>query len=117
MWARNASIFETRSWANALTDCNGLTLGGHNDWRLPNVKELQSLIDFAFYRPALSNDAGTGKWLEGNAFTGVQSNAYWTSTTYAANTGYAWGVSLYNGYVYDGHKSNTYYVWPVRGGQ
>ena len=118
MWARNANIFGAKSsWANALAECNDLTLGGHNDWRLPNVKELQSLIDFAFYSPALSNAAGTGKWSEGNAFTGVQSAFYWSSTTYAGYMTLAWYVHLGSVFVYGDYKTSTHSVWPVRGGQ
>ena len=81
--------------------------------RLPNVKELQSLIDFAYYSPALSSASGTSQWTEGgNAFSGVQSRYYWSSTTYSSNTSYAWGVDLDDGYVSYGSKADTYYVWP-----
>jgi hypothetical protein len=42
------------------------------DWRLPNVREMHSLIDFGFLSPALSNIAGTAQWTEGDAFSSVQ---------------------------------------------
>ena len=62
------------SWENALAFCNALHSGvcGLNDssvvgdWRLPNIRELFSLIDLAYSIPALSNDAGTGKWVSGD---------------------------------------------------
>ena len=41
---------------------------------------------------------------------------YWASTTLAVTVD-AWGVYLYDGYVGYGAKSDTVYVWPVRGGQ
>ncbi|NIO68243.1 MAG: DUF1566 domain-containing protein, partial [Anaerolineae bacterium] len=44
------------------------------DWRLPNVRELQSLIDYGRQTPALPS---------GHPFTGVQSSLYWSSTTHA----------------------------------
>ena len=53
----------------------------------------------------------------GHPFTGVQSDYYWTSTTYADLTSIAWYVYLRGGYVYDNDKLYSYYVWPVRGGQ
>ena len=53
----------------------------------------------------------------GHPFTGVQLSDYWTSTTYAPNTLFAWTVSLDVGYVLYGDKTVTHYVWPVRGGQ
>ena len=113
-------------WANALTFCNGLEDGecglsdgsSAGDWRLPNLKELYSLLDFAFHSPALSNTAGTAKWTNDNAFTGVQTNDYWSSTTIARLSGSAWRVDLGNGNVnHDTKGGGSYFVWPVRGGQ
>ena len=51
------------------------------------------------------------------AFTGVQSNNYWSSTTNANNTSNAWNVNLNNGNVNNNNKTNSNYVWPVRGGE
>ncbi len=132
IWLKNANYkntdgeFGTATWANALSFCNdlahgmcGLTDGSSaGDWRLPNVKELQSLIDFAYSRPALSNAAGTARWVEGgDAFSDVQLNNYWSSTASATNTSNAWYVNLYYGNVGYYNKTSNYYVWPVRGGQ
>ena len=75
-------------------------------WRLPNVKELESLIDFGQVNPALP---------PGHPFSGVQSNNYWSSTSLGFNPIGAWGVRLVDGVL--GSKPNTFYVWPVRGGQ
>jgi len=116
VWLENANCFGTRNWAGALSDANGLATGycgltdgsSAGDWRLPNVRELQSLIDYGEYGPALP---------DGHPFTGVQSSYYWSSTTFAINTSYAWYVHLNIGNVYGGNGSNGYYVWPVRGGQ
>jgi len=52
------------------------TAGTFADWRLPNIKEMQSLIHFGFLLPALSNAIGMDKWTEGDAFSGVQSESY-----------------------------------------
>ena len=51
-----------------------------------------------------------------SGFAGVQSNNYWSSTTNASNTDNAWNVNLNNGNVNWNNKTNTNYVWPVRGG-
>jgi hypothetical protein len=75
------------------------------DWRLPTKSELYGLANGT--EPVRSSSM--------RAFTGVQSDFYWSSTTYASNTSYAWYVYMYNGYagIYY-HKANHFYVWPVR---
>ena len=50
------------------------------------------------------------------AFSGVQSNNYWSSTTNATNPNNAWNVNLNNGNTNNNNKTNTNFVWPVRGG-
>ena len=122
----------TATWKIALTFCNtlksgqcGLTDGStEGQWRLPNRFELESLLYLAYGgnspKVALSNDAGTGMWVNGDvgsSFTDVQSVYYWSSTTHAVGTGDAWYVNLSDGSVYYDGKMNARYVWPVRGGQ
>jgi hypothetical protein len=103
-------------WQSALDFVAGMTVtgsysncaAGFSDWRLPNVRELHSLIDFSQDSPALPS---------GHPFTGVQLGNYWSSTTHADNTSWAWAVVLYDGFVSFADKALTFYVWPVRGGQ
>ncbi len=116
IWLQNANVFGPKAWVQALTDCatldsgeGGLTDGSaEGDWRLPNVKELYSLIDLGSAGPALPS---------GHPFTGVSNNACWSSSTYAVNTASALNVYLNAGFVSLDSKTATYYVWPVRGGQ
>jgi hypothetical protein len=116
IWMKNASAFGTKNWADALTTANTLASGsgGLNDgskagdWRLPNPRELQSLIDFGRFTPALP---------EGHPFTGVDSTLYyWSSTTYAFLTSLAWAVHLSDGIQYNRNKNDSENVWCVRGG-
>lgn len=125
IWLRNANCFGPRIWEQALTDCNGLANGqcgltdgsSGGDWRLPNRREIFSLIDDKYYEPALSNSAGTGQWTHGDPFTNLIPNAiYWSSTTYAGSS-HAWFVAMSYGGVEGYYKGGTFYVWPVRGGQ
>ena len=125
IWLKNADCDGVKTWGEALGDCNTLANGTCGlmdgsvayDWRLPNLKELQSLIHYGAWDPALPNTAGTGQWFEDNPFTNVQSGDYWSSTTCAGGTGGAWYVLLGNGFVSYKIKSSGYcYVWPVRGG-
>ena len=98
----------TYSWRNALLQSENLTLAGHSDWRLPNRNELQSLVDYSRYYPAINT----------TYFPGTVSSYYWSSSTIAGSTNSAWLVYFGHGSVNDdGSKSYSYYVRAVRAGQ
>jgi uncharacterized protein DUF1566 len=118
VWLKNANCFGQRTWSQALTDANGLASGACSltdgsvagAWRLPNARELQSLINLQITFPALT---------PGHPFTGVQSIYTWTSTTYVVPGQQNYGIAVHmgNGYVQPDIKTSPWYVWPVRGGQ
>jgi len=108
----------TFTWANALlavAALNSNSYAGYTDWRLPNVKELQSIVNYGNWSPAIGESTVGGSGT-GAPFTNTQSNNYWSSTTYAYNTTLAWYVYFTFGSVSYGAKTNTFYVRPVRGG-
>ncbi|CAN2042770.1 exported hypothetical protein [Candidatus Magnetomoraceae bacterium gMMP-15] len=105
MWQQATS--DRMNWKDALAYCENLTLGGYSDWRLPNIKELVSIIDLKNYYPAIDTIH----------FPDTVSSYYWSSVSYAANTNRAWVVYFHSGGD-DGHnKSNSDYVRAVRSGQ
>lgn len=124
IWMKNANRFGRKVWEEACDDCAGLAGDGGEltdgsvagDWRLPNVKELESLVHYGYCELALSNTAGTGQWASDDPFFNVQDFRYWSSTTSAVYAGYAWHVNITYGYVRDFDKSEYYDVWCVRGG-
>ena len=79
----------------------------YTDWRVPNRRELRSLIDRSKHSPALP---------AGHPFEGLIQEQYWSSTTAAHNLDSAWGVSLGDGSVTEAAKTGLHAVWPVRGG-
>ncbi len=121
MWLRNPDA-TGRDWTNAIDSCNALDgaggRGGHTDWRLPNRKELESLIECRYFGPPLPNTIGTGQGAEGDPFIGIQAfESYWSSTAYAAITGAVWAISLYDGALVNINITSERCVWPVRTGQ
>ena len=93
-------------WQDAINYCENLTLGDYNDWRLPNINELTSIVDDTKVNPSLSP-----------VFKFFASYGYWSSTTRAGSSGYAWIVSFYYGYQYYYNKNYSSYVRCVRAGQ
>ncbi len=103
MWQQQGPDSEM-IWKEALGYCEGLSLAGHNDWRLPSREELRSIVDHGTYDPAI--DTGY--------FPDTHSSHYWSATTFAKFTKYAWSVSFNRGYDDYYTKSSSRYVRAVR---
>ena len=106
MW-QQATADTRMTWKEALSYCEGLSLAKHTDWRLPNKKELQSIVAYGAYNPAIDNDY----------FPDTMSSGYWASTTPAGNINRAWNYDFGDGNDYGRKKASSYYVRAVRGGQ
>jgi Protein of unknown function (DUF1566) len=97
----------------------GSGFAGHTDWRLPNVKELQSIVNYGTFSPAVSLAfntncvAGTTTILTGSC---TAASFYWSSTTDAKVPTGAWLVSFGFGNVFAFGKSDGLRVRAVRGG-
>ena len=94
------------NWEQALAACESLKLGGKDDWRLPNIKELRSLSDDAKARPSLDRAF----------FPGAQAAPYWSSTTQSNRPERAWFVDFASGLVTYADKTAPQLVLAVRGG-
>ncbi len=104
-WQDDA-VSDAVEWQEAIDYCELLSLGGYDDWRLPNKKELLSIVDYSKYSPSIDSQ-----------FQNTTSSYYWSSTTYVYYTYRAWYVSFRNGYTDYYNKGNHRYVRCVRAGQ
>ena len=132
VWLKDSDCLDKQNWADASIKidelnsgkdftCDDYTAGVFNDWRLPTVQELQSVVHYDFYNPVISNAEGTKKWGSipaTDAFTSIQLSHYWSSTTNALAVTHAWNIRLNDGATNSSDKSRSKnYVWPVRAGQ
>ncbi len=96
-------------WAEALAFAAGLAgqgSCGRTDWRLPNRRELRSLVSYGQARPSLP---------QGHPFQNVFAGWHWTSTTAAPAPAYAWYVHFEGGRMFYGRKDQDCLCWPVAG--
>jgi len=125
IWAKDANQNGQNNWVTQLAFVNSLDYGGFTDWRLPNIKEFESIVDRGQYDPCLPS---------GHPFVNVitagnlpsTTDHYWSGTTCCwgitpqnpvfPGTAAAWVMQLFDGYESTDLKTlTTGRVWPVRG--
>jgi len=113
VWTASAANLTTPSamaWTptggdgDAINNCEALDYAGKQDWRLPNVKELMSIVNYGRYSPSI----------DPTFFSNTQSLYYWSSSICASNTASAWSVYFFNGGVHNLYQYFAYFVRPVR---
>ena len=105
--ADGASVVPRRKWTEAIAYCENLTLGGYDDWRLPNYNELYFLADRELHKPAISG-----------VFKNIDDDGYWTSTSFLPPDRDGAYVMFFNeGVMGDDKKTYTWNVMCVRGGE
>lgn len=115
VWLKNADPFGFSTWQQALDQCNRLSSGQYGlkddskagDWRLPNIKEIETLVDYNNAGPCLP--AGWEK-----VFENVRPSSYWTSTSVAKAPSEAMFIILGVGPGIFESKEHPFFVWPVR---
>lgn len=96
------------NWQNALAAAATSTFAGHSDWRLPNVKELQSIVESCGYNPAINQ----------TVFPATPAAfSWWSASSYGPNPASAWSVNFNGGNVFANDRSIGLFVRLVRGGQ
>ena len=103
MW-QQADDGTIRTWEAAGAYCDSLSLGFHDDWRLPERIELKSIADFGRSYPSI------------DPVFSCQSSDYWSATTVASNSSDAWMVYFCVGGGFPKSKTDSFFVRCVRAG-
>ncbi len=104
MWQDGYTI--GKDWQHALAYCESLNYGGFSDWRLPNINELRSLVNYDKTKPATDFPK-----------TIPVASHFWSSTTVSAKPGSAWTVAFFYGEITTNvDKGTTAYTMCVRMG-
>ena len=110
IWCRSANLAEfPLTWQEALDFVAAMNREGRfdqPDWRMPNRRELRSLLNLQARLPALP---------ERHPFIGVFNGWYWTSTTATISPAHAWYVAFDGARMFYGGKDQSFMLWPVRG--
>lgn len=97
---------------------NAFRFAGHGDWRLPNLRELHSLVHFGKANPAIDDvfhfSCGTGACTTSTCSC-TSNEEYWTSTTNFDGPSVAWHVFFGDGHIQDDQKTRAQHVRAVRG--
>ena len=108
MWQKGDNNGETKKWKEALQYCEALELGGYDDWRLPNIRELRSIVDYSKFNPATDSVF---------QFSGLNSEnsegelIFWSSTTNPKYDLFVYGIHFKTGEDDGIAKSTTTYVF------
>lgn len=102
-----ANLYRWQAALQQVQTANVQGFAGFNNWRLPNSKELRSIVERQCFDPAINL----------NIFPSTVATVFWSSSRYAGNSNTAWGVDFTNGNDNGYLKSDTYQVRLVRIGQ
>jgi hypothetical protein len=95
-------------WQGALNEAQTSNFAGYNDWRVPNIKEIASIIEHRCKNPALNS----------NYFPNTPNNFEWSSTPSAANALRTWNMVMADGFTNQVGSRNAFgFVRLVRTGQ
>jgi hypothetical protein len=95
-----------KAWDEAIRYCEDLVLAGASDWRLPNIREMVSLVDSSRVRPSINT----------TAFPNAPLALFWSSTTLVNQTTRSWTVDYTLGISSYNTKTDKLRLRCVRGG-
>jgi len=102
-YSDNGGNIKSATWQDAIDYCEALSLDGHADWRLPNIRELGSIVDLSHIDSAIDP-----------VFEHTALDNYWSSSTYEDYPNSAWDINFSLGNRTNYYKDDSYYIRCVR---
>lgn len=102
-----AAKYIQKDWQGALNFCSELRLAGYDDWRLPTIKELETIVGAS---PRNMDIKKEFKNIGGSGY-------YWSSIAHESNEAFAWMMNFKRGYEYKNYKTYERHIRCVRGSQ
>lgn len=88
-WQDNRFVESERvNYAQAEKLCKELRLGDYDDWRIPTIRELHTIINYKKYDPAILDEFSVG-----------ESSYFWSSTQYMGDPDKVWGIEFKDGAI------------------
>ena len=91
------------TYEEANSYCKNLILSNKNNWRIPTLKELHSIVDRGNFMPSINQ-----------SFSNTNSRFYWTSTLYKDDNKKVWTILFTDGNDYQKIKDKKAYIRCVR---
>ncbi|MDQ7786428.1 MAG: DUF1566 domain-containing protein [Thermodesulfovibrionales bacterium] len=117
IWLKDGGCLHRKNWSEALITIAALNedpgryncleySGNYTDWRMPNVRELESMLNYGAY--------DSSEWLNKSGFINIQASSYWTSTAAAFTNIQGWKIDVKQARVLPVKMRSNLYIWPVR---
>ena len=109
-FCNNTTNGDKYTWEESINACNALNTSryrGYSSWRLPSIRELQSIVDFTNGLQPATNE---------RAFPNTKSEGYWSSTAHFNDpSGIKWFINFFNGTTSWNFPSSEHFVRCVAG--
>ena len=106
-WTGTTCSGTAQTYTYATAKKQTANFAGYSDWRLPNIAELQTIVERDNYYPAINTEL----------FPNTPDDAFWSSSPYVGNANVAWYVNFGGGFVSYGYRGNAFPVRLVRASQ
>jgi hypothetical protein len=116
---QNPKASGTYDWQSAVEYCERLSVGGHDDWRLPSKRDFVELLGDCDADVLAGHDGYCRSCEERatcSALFGSDGDLYWSSSPCSSDPSRAWPVNFRHGYMFSRGKTNTRFVRCVRSG-